>query len=104
MQRTELFKSIREVLASAGFYVSELYSIRLTGFDVVARRDETLLIIKVLTNVDSLSENVAKELLTLSSLLKASPLLIGEKNGVGPLEDDVVNSSNNGQYAEKSFT
>ncbi len=90
MQRTDLFKSIREVLTSAGFYVSELYSIRLTGFDVVARRDETLLIIKVLTNVDSLSKDVAKELLTLSSLLKASPLLIGEKNGVGPLEDDVV--------------
>ena len=90
MQRTDLFKSIREVLTSAGFYVSELYSIRLTGFDVVARRDETLLIIKVLTNVDSLSKDVAKELLTLSSLLKASPLLIGEKNGAGPLEDDVV--------------
>jgi len=90
MQRTELSKSIREVLTSAGFYVSELYSIRLTGFDVVARRDETLLIIKVLTNVDSLSKDVAKELLTLSSLLKASPLLIGEKNGAGPLEDDVV--------------
>ncbi len=90
MQRTELFNNIRDVLTKAGFYVSELYTMHLTGFDAVARRDDTLLILKVLTNVDSLSENVAKELLTLSSLLKASPLLIGEKNGSGTLEDDVV--------------
>ena len=90
MPRTELFNDVKDVLTKAGFYVSELYSMRLTGFDVVARRDDTLLIIKVLTNVDSLSEDVARELLTLSSLLKASPLLIGEKNGAGALEDDVV--------------
>jgi putative transcriptional regulator len=57
---------------------------------MVARRDDSLLIIKVLTNVDSLSEEVAKELKILSSLLKGSPLLIGEKNGSGALEDDVV--------------
>ncbi len=90
MQRTELFKNIREALTKAGFYVSELHSMRLTGFDIIARRDDTLLIIKVLTNIDSLSEDVAFELKTLSSLLKASPILIGEKNGSGLLEDDVV--------------
>jgi len=90
MERTELLKNIREVLISAGFYVSDLYSMRLTGFDIVARRDDLLLIIKVLTNVDSLSEDVAKELRTLSSVLKATPLLIGEKNGASVLEDDAV--------------
>jgi len=90
MHRTELFKNIRDVLTKAGFYVSELYSMRLTGFDVVARRDDKLLIIKVLSNIDSITEDIANEILTLSSLLKASPLLIGEKNGSGFLEDDVV--------------
>lgn len=90
MDRTELLESVRDVLINGGFYVSDLYSMRLTGFDIVARRDDTLLIIKVLTNVDSLSEDVAKELRTLSFLLKASPLVIGEKNGAGILEDDVV--------------
>jgi len=90
MQRIDLFKNIRTVLSKAGFYVSELYTMRLTGFDVVARRDDTLLIVKVLSNIDSLTEDIANEILTLSSLLKASPLLIGEKNGTGPLEDDVV--------------
>ena len=90
MERTELLEKVRDVLINGGFYVSDLYSMRLTGFDIVARRDETLLIIKVLTNVDSLSEDVAKELRTLSFLLKASPLLIGEKNGASTLEDDVI--------------
>ena len=90
MERIELLSRIREVLTSAGFYASDLHSMRLTGFDIVARRDDSLLIIKVLTNVDSLSEDVANELKTLSSLLKSCPLLIGEKNGSGILEDNVA--------------
>ena len=90
MERKELLGSIKDTLAGAGFYVSDLYSTRLTGFDIVARRDDTLLIIKVLTNVDSLSEDVAKELRILSSLLRATPLLIGERSGVDALEDDVA--------------
>ena len=90
MDRTELLTHIREILGKAGFYISDAYAIRLPGFDIVARRDETLLIIKVLTNIDAISEDVAKELRTLSFLLKATPLLIGEKNGLNALEDDVV--------------
>ncbi len=90
MDRTELLANIREFLGSAGFSVSDPYAIRLPGFDLVARRDDTLLIIKVLSNIDGLSEDVGNELRALACLLKATPLLIGEKNGVSTLEDDVV--------------
>jgi len=90
MERKELLRDIREVISNAGFYVSDLHSMRLTGFDIVARRDDTLLIIKVLTNIDSLSEEVANELKTLSSLIKGCPLLIGEKYGSSILEDNVA--------------
>ena len=90
MQKKDIFENVRNLLVKAGFYVSELYSMRLTGFDVIARRDDTLLIIKILSNIDSLSEDISKEIKMLSSLLKGSPLLIGEKNGAGALEDDVV--------------
>jgi len=90
MERNELVQSVRQTLISAGFYVSDLYSIRLPGFDLVGRRDNDLLIIKVLTNIDAFSDDVATELKTLSSLLNATPLLIGEKTGLNPLEDDVV--------------
>jgi putative transcriptional regulator len=90
MNRAELVKNIREIMSSAGFYVSDLYSMRPIGFDLVARRDNVLLIIKVLTNINALSENVAKELKVLSELLNGHPLLIGERSGVGFLEEDVV--------------
>jgi len=74
----------------AGFYVSELYTMRPIGFDLVARRDNSLLIIKVLTNIDAMSEDIAKELRTLSTLLKGCPLIIGQKSGTGVLQNDAV--------------
>lgn len=90
MDRQHLLKTVRETLSNTGFYVSELCSMRPVGFDLVARRDNSLLIIKVLTNIDALTEDVAKEILTLSKLLNGSPLLIGEKSGTKKLEGDVV--------------
>jgi putative transcriptional regulator len=90
MDRSELLTHIREFLGSAGFSVSDQCALRLPGFDLVARRGETLLIIKVLSNIDGLSEDVANEMRALAYLLKATPLLIGEKNGMNVLEDDVA--------------
>jgi putative transcriptional regulator len=90
MDRIEILAQIREFLGSAGFSVSDPCALRLPGFDLVARRGETLLIIKVLSNIDGLSEDVGNELRALAYLLKATPLLIGEKNGINVLEDDVV--------------
>jgi len=90
MKRQELLKEVRETLSNAGFYVSELCSMRPIGFDLVARRDNSLLIIKVLTNINAISEEVADELRTLSMLLKGCPLLIGDKKGNENIEEDVV--------------
>lgn len=90
MHRGDILESIRDILCSAGFYVSEIHSMRPVGFDLVARRDNTLLIIKVLTNINALSEEVAEELKTLSSLLQGHPLLLGIRSGTGFLEEDVV--------------
>lgn len=60
------------------------------GFDLIARRDNTLLIIKILTNINALPEEVAKELQKLSQLLNGQPLLIGLRAGNGSLEEEVV--------------
>ena len=90
MKRIELLGEVRDTLVKSGFYVSELYSLRPIGFDLVARRDNSLLIIKVLTNIDAMTEDVAKELRTLSILLKGCPLLIGMRSGAGILEEDTV--------------
>jgi len=90
MNRIELLGEVRDTLIKSGFYVSELYTLRPIGFDLVARRDNSLLIIKVLTNIDAMTEEVAKELRTLSILLKGCPLIIGIRSGTGILEEDTV--------------
>ncbi len=90
MNRIELLGEVRNTLLKAGFYVSDLFLIRPIGFDLVARRDNSLLIIKVLTNIDAISEEVANELRTLSILLKGCPLLIGERTGAKILEENTV--------------
>lgn len=88
--RSKLLATVRQTLLEAGFNVSELCVMRPTGFDLVARKDDKLLIIKVLSNIDALSEEVSKELQVLSHLLRGHPLLIGEKSGAKQLEDDIV--------------
>ncbi|OYT58735.1 transcriptional regulator [Thermoplasmatales archaeon ex4484_30] len=88
--KKELLTDIRHLLARAGFYLSEVCTLRPSSFDFVARRDNLLLIIKVLSNIDSMNENVANELLFLAKYLDGVPILIGEKTSSSVLEDDVV--------------
>ena len=44
--REELIAEVRETLARAGFYVSKPLNMRSISFDIVARRDKSLLIIE----------------------------------------------------------
>jgi len=90
MRRVDRLGEVRDTLIKTGFYVSELFIMRPIGFDLVARRDNSLLIIKVLINIDAMSEEVARELKTLSILLKGCPLIIGQKSGIGDLQDNAV--------------
>lgn len=90
MQRTDLLGSVQEILARAGFTVSERCDLRPVSFDLVARRDKELLLLKVLTNVDALSDAVAHEIKLLCRFLHARPVLVGLRAGTGQLEDGVV--------------
>ncbi len=77
-------------MAQAGYAVSERCDLRPVSFDLVARRDRHLLILKVLTNVDALSEPVAQEIKLLCKFLEGRPVLVGMRAGTGALEDGVV--------------
>ncbi len=92
MQRERLLDDVRTILARTGFYMSERTSARGLAFDVVARRDDVLLLVKVLVNVDALAKSSAQELRMIATTLKGAPLLIGERSGAGPLEDGVIYS------------
>lgn len=88
--RAELVDQVRTLLTQAGFAVSEVFRQRPISFDFLARRDDQLYILKVLTNIDSLSEDVAREMRVLSHFLDGRPLLIGLKASAGPLEAGAV--------------
>ncbi len=92
MGRENLINTTRAILAKAGFDVSSALNIRSICFDIVSRRDDTVLIIKILSNVDAFSRENAEELKVLAEALKASPLLIGEISSSGPLEAGIVYS------------
>ncbi len=92
VKREELIDRIRETLAKAGFFVSDPHNIRSISFDIIARRDKQLLIIKALSNIDSLSSDDAEEMRVLATCLDAKPMVIGLHSSAGKLREGILYS------------
>ena len=92
MSRDDLINTTRAILARGGFDISPMMSLRSVCFDVVGRKGDTLLIIKILSNVDAFSRENAEEMKVLAEMLHACPLLIGERSSSGVLEPGIVYS------------
>ncbi len=90
VKRDQLIESVREALGKTGFYLSEPHGERGLCFDFVARRDNLLLIVKALQNVDALNKATAEELKNIARTLRGSPVVIGERTGTGALEAGVI--------------
>ena len=91
----ERVKAPEAVLKEAGFTVSEKCCSRPSCFDFAARKNETLILIKVQSDIDVLSSNDSQELKVISQCVSAASLLIGEKTREKPLEEDTVYSRYN---------
>lgn len=92
MGRNELINTTRAILAKAGFDVSSALNLRGICFDVVARMDDKVLIVKVLSNIDAFSKENAEEMKILANSLGATPLVTGERSSSGALEPGIVYS------------
>jgi putative transcriptional regulator len=92
MSRDDLINTTRAILAKGGYDISPLMSLRSICFDVVGRKGDRLLIIKVLSNIDAFSRENADELKVLADVLHASPIVIGERSSSGLLEPGIVYS------------
>ncbi len=90
MDRETLLEFVRVALREGGFVVSEPFTSRWVSFDLLARRGEDILIIKVLVNVDTLRTDQAEDIRYVSRLFGAHPLVVGIRSGAGVLEDGVV--------------
>lgn len=87
---TSLLERVIALLEAAGFSTSGRVCTRPRSFDVAARRDDVLLFLKCLYNIDSLSREAAAELRRLAQYLLGSALVVGERARNHPIERDVV--------------
>ncbi|MBI2659599.1 helix-turn-helix domain-containing protein [Candidatus Woesearchaeota archaeon] len=62
-----------------------------TCFDILARRNEQILLVKVLEDANSIGREYTEEMVAVASYISASPLIISEKAG-SKLEDNIVYS------------
>jgi len=90
--REQLIDSVRSTLGKAGFYLSDPHSMRSFSFDIVARKDKLLLLVKALSNIDSISAEDAKGLRVLAMALGGNAIVIGLHSGAGPLRDGILYS------------
>lgn len=88
MHRDQVLLEITELLSNHGFETSNIYD--RSCFDMIARRELILLLLKVLINVDGFSNQQAQEIKRLARTFLASPLIVGFKSKTEPLEEDVV--------------
>ena len=92
MNRDELLSEVRKLLSEAGFYVSEPLKLRGISFDLVARRDRDLMILKILQNIDSLTRGDAEQLKALAEALNGRTAVIGNRSSSGNLEEGIIYS------------
>lgn len=90
MTRETLLDRVMTLLERADFILSEKCDIRPRSFDVGARRGSTFLLIKVLSNIEGLSEDTSKEMRRLAVLFSGSPIIVGEHTNDHPLETGAV--------------
>ncbi len=61
-------------------------------FDIAAKRDDRLLLVKVLANIDGLNESQAMSLRTISYFLSAHPFVVSGKSNRETLENNIIYS------------
>lgn len=90
MHDNRLTQMVCGVLLMAGYEVSERCSIRPRSFDLMAASEDRRWIIKVVPQIDSVTEEMARDLDRIASYLNMIPLIIGERARDTQLERGAV--------------
>ena len=88
--RGHLIEQVTTSLEDAGFDLSSRCDVRPSCFDLVARKDEQLILVKILSNIDALTEEDALALQLVAHFFNATPLIVGSKTRRGELDSGVV--------------
>jgi putative transcriptional regulator len=76
MDMNEVTRWTIQVLERTDFIISRIQGISEMSFDLAARRDDLLLLIKIIKDRNSLRSDVASEMKVLAGVLTASPLIL----------------------------
>ncbi|BBL66896.1 transcriptional regulator [Methanoculleus chikugoensis] len=90
MSQDRLPQMVISIMLLANFDVSERCNIRPRSFDLIAKRGDNLVIIKVASHIDSVSADIAWDLNLIARHLEATPLIVGERARDTDLERGVV--------------
>jgi putative transcriptional regulator len=90
MTQDRSLQLVTSVMITAGFEVSERFSLRPRSFDLIARKNGTMLVVKVVSHIDSVSDDVASDLEIIARHLRGIPLIVGERARDAELERGTV--------------
>ncbi len=92
LERTELLYQARNVFIEGGYVFNE-HPYRSASFDFVARsvvRRKHIFIVKVILNLESVTGQHAVELLLISEMLDATPIVLGARSNNAKICDNVI--------------
>ncbi len=89
MIRPTLVNQVLQLLTRHGFTYQSFVDSN-SSFDIIARQQNIVLILKVLSNIDSLRNEHARDLQKLTHVFNAHSLIIGEKTKVFELQANVL--------------
>lgn len=90
MDKSSLIKDIAMVLDKTGFDMSEIRGGSVSSFDMVSRRDDLILIIKVLPPGTEMRREWSSEVIALSKVLDASPMILVGSSSASKYKDGVL--------------
>lgn len=82
--------TVMTILEKAGFYVAHTHEGCRAIFDIIARRDDLLIIVRNVKNIDSLTRPMCNDLKIIAHHLRASVFVIGDRTSSSPLETGIV--------------
>lgn len=85
-----MIQEVADQLEEAGFDLSSHCDVRPSCFDLVARKNDQLILVKVLANIDALTRNDAVALQLVAHFFNATPLIVGHTTRRGTLDEGVV--------------
>ncbi|MFO7618567.1 MAG: helix-turn-helix domain-containing protein, partial [Thermoplasmata archaeon] len=91
-QRQRLIADVHGILVKGGFVTSDPKDLVHAGFDIVARKDSVILVIKIILNANSLSEGMLASMKSLASAIDGSGIIVAAKSGNDGIEDGVTYS------------